>query len=73
MPKELPTLEMAGEANRESESTAAMIPSQGAMDRFIRYEVHLSREFDRTLDRLERAQRMRRGLPGPPTLNLNIG
>jgi hypothetical protein len=54
------------------ESTAAMIPSQDSMDRFVRYEVHLSREFDRILSQLERVQRMRRGQPGPPTLNVNV-
>ncbi len=51
---------------------AALVPPQETMDRVVRYEAHLSREFDRILNRLERVQRMRRGQPGPPTLNLNI-
>jgi hypothetical protein len=33
------------------------------MDSFVRYEAHLSREFDRTLNQLERAQRLRLGQP----------
>lgn len=57
---------------RACDSTAAMVPSQNAMDRLVRYEAHLSREFDRVLNQLERVQRMRRGQPGPPTLNLNL-
>ena len=51
---------------------AALVPPPDAVDRFVRYETHLSREFDRILNRLERVQRMRRGQAGPPTLNLNI-
>jgi len=35
-------------------------PAQEAADRIIRYEAHLSREFSRTLNELERVQRMRR-------------
>ena len=31
------------------------------MDRFVRYEAQLSREFDQILNQLERVQRMRRG------------
>ena len=32
----------------------ATVRSQDAMDRFVRYEAHLSREFDRVLNQLER-------------------
>ena len=42
------------------------------MDRFIRYEAHLSREFDRILNRLERLQRFRHGQPALPTLNVEV-
>jgi hypothetical protein len=38
----------------------------------LRYEVDLSREIDRTLNQLERAQRQRKGQPLPPKLD-NIG
>ena len=51
---------------------AALIPSQDALDRFVRYEAHLSRELDRILNRLERLQRMRLGQPASPTLNVKI-
>lgn len=41
-------------------------------DRLLRYETHLSREFDRTLAQLERLQRIRLGQPVPPPINLNV-
>jgi hypothetical protein len=47
-------------------------PSQGALERVIRYEAHLSREFDRTLNQLERLQRMRLGYPVAPPINVQI-
>lgn len=42
------------------------------LDNLIRYEVTLERGIDRALSQLERLQRMRRGLPVTPQLNLNI-
>jgi len=49
---------------------AARVPSQEPSDRLIRYEAHLSREFDRTLAQLERLQRMRLGQPVLPKLEV---
>jgi len=60
------------ELRGDYQTLAALIPSQAAVERFVRYEAHLSREFDRTLNQLERVQRMRRGQPGPPTVNVEI-
>ena len=51
---------------------AACIPSQEAVDRLLRYETHLSREFDRTLSQLERLQRMRLGKPVIPSINVQL-
>ena len=48
------------------------VPDSPNLERFIRYETQASREFDRTLNRLERLQRMRLGQPPPPTLNVNV-
>jgi hypothetical protein len=42
------------------------------MDRLLRYETTLSREIERTLNQLERIQRMRLGQPVPPPINLNV-
>jgi hypothetical protein len=51
---------------------AAGIPSQEIADRLLRYEAHLSREIDRILNRLERLQRIRKGQPLPPQLDVKI-
>jgi hypothetical protein len=51
---------------------AACIPSQEAVDRLLRYETHLSREFDRTLSQLERLQRMRLGQPVLPPIDVRL-
>jgi hypothetical protein len=42
------------------------------LDRLLRYESSLERAFDRTLNQLERLQRIRLGQPVPPTVNLNL-
>ena len=51
---------------------AARIPSEEVSDRILRNETHLSREIDRTLNRLERLQRIRQGQPLPPQLGVKI-
>jgi hypothetical protein len=60
------------ERKGQFETLGALIPQPDAMDRVVRYETHLSRKFDRLLNQLERVQRIRRGQPAPPTLNVNI-
>ena len=42
------------------------------LDLLLRYESNLERAFDRTLNQLERLQRMRKGQPAPPTVNVNV-
>lgn len=56
----------------EVNTAAARIPSQEASDRLIRYEAHLSREFDRTLSQLERLQRIRKGQPALPVVKVDL-
>jgi hypothetical protein len=51
---------------------SGVIPSGVRSDLLLRYEVHLSREMDRILNRLERLQRMRKGQELPPRLDVNI-
>ena len=55
-----------------AETSAAVIPGQEVSDRLLRYETHLSREIDRILNRLERLQRMRKGQPLPPQVDVKI-
>lgn len=64
--------EVIDEQTRRYEAIAALIPLQDTSDRLMRYEAHLSRGIDRTLNRLERLQRMRQGHPMSPTVRLEI-
>lgn len=48
------------------------IPDSRVLDRLLRYEASLERDFDRTLTQLERLQRIRKGQPPPPQLDINI-
>jgi hypothetical protein len=65
-------LKILDEMRREYKASAAIIPSQEASERLMRYETHLSREIDRTLNRLERLQRRRHGQPLAPQIDVNI-
>lgn len=56
----------------ELESLRRSVPDGPQLDRLLRYNVTLSREVERTLNQLERCQRMRRGQPVPPPINLSI-
>lgn len=49
-----------------------LVPPPPVSERLLRYETHLSREFDRTLSQLERLQRMRLGQPVIPPINLRL-
>jgi hypothetical protein len=66
------TMSAVDEQRGGYQTTAALIPSQRDLDVVIRYEAHLSREFDRTLSQLERCQKIRLGLPTPPTMRVEI-
>jgi len=46
------------------------VPDAPEVDRLLRYEASLERSFDRTLSQLERLQRIRRGQPDLPKLEL---
>jgi hypothetical protein len=68
----------AGRAARSSalrkrlESMSSVVPEAPRLDRLLRYRASLERDFDRTLNQLERLQRIRKGQPVPPTLNVNV-
>jgi hypothetical protein len=59
-------------ARLKMELVSAGVPEAPRLDRILRYSASLERDFDRTLNQLERLQRMRRGQPATPTLNVNI-
>ena len=48
------------------------VPDSQVLDRLLRYESCLERAFDRTLAQLERLQRIRKGQPLPPQLDVKI-
>jgi hypothetical protein len=61
------------DSNRiDIESLRANVPDAPQLDRLLRYEAILQRDFDRTLSQLERQQRIRKGQPVAPALNLQI-
>lgn len=53
-------------------SLCALVPAGPALDRLIRRETQLDRAIERTLNQLERAQRLRRGQPVPAPVCVNV-
>jgi hypothetical protein len=56
----------------ELESLRHGVPDAPQLDRLLRYETTLERAIDRTLNQLERYQRIRLGQPVLPPINLNV-
>ena len=48
------------------------VPESAKLDRLLRYEASLERAFDRTLNQLERMQRLRRGQPVAPLIDVKV-
>jgi hypothetical protein len=48
------------------------VPDAPRLERLLKYETGLERAFDRTLNQLERAQRMRLGQPVRSPINVNV-
>jgi hypothetical protein len=48
------------------------VPESEKLDRLLRYETSLERAFDRALSQLERMQRLRRGQPIAPRIDVNV-
>jgi hypothetical protein len=53
-------------------SLCRSIPESPKLDQFLRYSASLERTFDRTLNQLERAQRLRLGQPVAPQIDVNV-
>jgi hypothetical protein len=61
------------EANRTKlEVLRRSVPESPELDRLLRYEASLERAFDRALSQLERLQRMRKGQPVAPRIDVNL-
>jgi hypothetical protein len=56
----------------EVEILRQRVPDSPGLDRLLRYMTALERSFDRTLNDLDRAQRMRKGQPLPPLVDVKI-
>jgi hypothetical protein len=56
----------------ESEGSALSLLPQKVLDPLLRCQSHVSREIERTLGRLERLQRIRKGQPLPPQVDVKI-
>jgi hypothetical protein len=56
----------------ELEILRRVVPDSPHLDRLMRYEASLERSFDRTLGQLERIQRIRRGQPVAPRIDVNV-
>lgn len=54
------------------QSLCYRVPYASQPDRLLRYEISLDRSIERTLNRLERLQRMRLGQPVPPPIHLDV-
>jgi hypothetical protein len=54
------------------ESLRRSIPDGLGLDRLLRYAAAVSRDIERTLNQLERLQRMRLGQEVPPSINLSV-
>jgi len=70
--REMKWLEKIDEQRAAYQGEASLVPSEESLNRLLRYEVHLSREIDRTLNQLERLQRMRLGQPVAPAVKVEL-
>jgi len=64
------TLAKATDRKERLEADCLNVPEAPRLDRLLRYEASLERAFDRTLNQLERLQRMRLRLPVPQRVEL---
>ena len=53
-------------------TNSAVVPPQHVMDRLLRYDASLDRSFDRTLNQLERLQRIRLGQSVPAAVKIDL-
>ena len=65
-------LEEREEKEEEARQEAAVLPSAEKLDKILRYETTLDRQFYRAMDQLERLQRRRVGEAVPPPLTMEV-
>ncbi len=60
------------QTTQELQEIVAAVPSNDVIERWIRYETHLARQWDRLWSQLERCQERRLGQPSPPAVRLEF-
>lgn len=60
------------ERDEEARRCASVLPSAETLDKILRYETTLDRQFFRLMHQLERLQRMRKGEHVPPPLTMEV-
>jgi hypothetical protein len=72
----IPLLRIRFEQDEKDEARIEFLPTDfpdaTKLDRLLRYETTLERNFDRTLSQLERLQRLRKGQPISPTVDVRL-
>jgi len=70
--RSLTTLNVLAEEREALESESSCVPEPARLDRLLRYGASLQRDYERSLNQLERLQRARKGQPPLPTMNVNV-
>jgi len=70
--QELPALEKLENDEAEARRDAALLPRTEVVEKILRYETTLERQFYRALNQLERLQRTRNGETVPPPLMMDM-
>ena len=65
-------LDVVAKLRRTAEKETSGVPEAPRLERLLRYSASLERDFDRTLNQLERLQGMRKGQPATPTVNVKL-
>jgi hypothetical protein len=65
-------VESVESSRRAYTAQSLLVPKDEVPGRLLRYDAHLSREFDRTLNQLECLQRMRKGQPVLPPIKVEV-
>jgi hypothetical protein len=66
------TLDEREEKEEEARQAASVLPPADTLDKILRYETTLDRQFYRAMNQLERLQRIRSGEPVPPPLTMEV-
>ena len=60
------------EAEERAQQSAAVLPSEAKLEKILRYETAIERQFFRALNQLERLQRRRQGEHVPPPMTIEV-